>query len=355
MSIRATNWVWGLNDLPNAAVKLVLMKYADHAHDDGTHTWQSIEKVATYALCSVRSAQRHVAWLIEHGYMREGDQSVIPSTYDPRHRPIAYELAMSEGRRAEWEALNAAGANGRREAAKAAGTRGGLTSAQVRRGDNLAPLKVASTASDSRGDKMAPPGGDKMAPLEGLRGDTADDSGVTNETPRGDTGVTQTTQEPSIEPSPDSSLRSESAAEPLPGTGEQQPDPNRMRGKALTAKAQEVTEAWWEWIEAEGHEKPAQSFVACRGVVKAAIGNGLPDRDIRKALAVLTQEGRAVSGGTLQTALRQVRGEPDRRGLRRGYDDVATWGEYDPNQQPEPESEEELERIFGPPRTGTNG
>ena len=62
----------------------------------------------------------------------------------------------------------------------------------------------------------------------------------------------------------------------------------------------------------------AQSFLAIRGVLRTALGNGL-DRDaVAQALDKLAAEGRAISGGTLQIALQQIR-QPHLRVVSGGY------------------------------------
>lgn len=76
-----------------------------------------------------------------------------------------------------------------------------------------------------------------------------------------------------------------------------------LKGKKLTDLAQMVTKAWWDWITDQGHEKPAQSFIACRGVVRAALGNGVAPKKIKVGLAKITKEGRAVSGASLTIAM----------------------------------------------------
>lgn len=157
---------------------------------------------------------------------------------------------------------------------------------------------------------------------------------------------------------PDPSLRSESAAsdeaqsdaltEQEQTTGRDE-DGKPLRGKKLTALAQTVTKDWWDWIEREGHDKPAQSFIACRSVVKTALANGHEPKKIKNGLAKITGECRAVSGGSLTIAMGD---KPDgSQGMRRGYDDVATWGKYDPDATVETPSEEELDALFGPDPT----
>lgn len=136
MSWQASTWALNLK-LGNSTRKLVLMGYADHAHQDGKNAFIGVETVATYAECDKRTVQRHIRWLLEHGYMREGDQSLV-SDFDPRYRPIVYELAMDDSTREQWEIDHASGGNARRAAAAAAGVKGGKATAKAR-GDNLSP------------------------------------------------------------------------------------------------------------------------------------------------------------------------------------------------------------------------
>lgn len=133
-------------------------------------------------------------------------------------------------------------------------------------------------------------------------------------------------------------------------------DGKPLRGRKLDALAQQVAAAWWEWIDAEGHSKPAQSFIACRGIVRAALGNGIPPKQVKTGLAKITVEGRAVSGASLQIAMQATGGTT---GLRRGaYDDVATWG--DRSTQPEQDAAIDhaaaiRARTQQPTQTGTAG
>jgi hypothetical protein len=72
------------------------------------------------------------------------------------------------------------------------------------------------------------------------------------------------------------------------------------------AAADELTADFWE----RHHTNTAQSFIAVRGIVRTAIANDLPRDDVARALDRLANEGRAISGGTLTTALTQIRGAP---------------------------------------------
>jgi hypothetical protein len=266
VSINATNWVWGIT-LGNATRKLVLMRYADHAHADGTVAWVGIEKVATYAECDKRTAQRHVAYLVENGYMREGDQRHVEHL-PAKHRPIVYDLAMDEATRAEWEVLNAAGGNARRDAARAAGARGGAASAQVRRGDKMSPQEVESTPTESTGDKMSPQD----------RGDTTPPVGVTPEPPRGDTRVTQTTHESTTneEPSTSAPLRDADT-----GSDAAQPIAEKNQRADVAALCDRLS----EWIVKNGSKRPNTTTKAWRDEARLLLD--VDGRDLTKALALI--------------------------------------------------------------------
>lgn len=67
--------------------------------------------------------------------------------------------------------------------------------------------------------------------------------------------------------------------------------------------ADELTAAFWE-----RHGKGrAQPFLAVRGVIRAAIGNGVERNDLARALDLVAREGRSVSGATLDIALGNIR------------------------------------------------
>lgn len=220
MSINASNWVWDLK-FGNATRKLVLLRFADHAHADGTASYCGIPKVADFAECDERTVKRHIKWLVENGYMREGDQELVAHLARNK-RPVVYDLAMSEPTRAQWEVLNAAGGNTRRESAKVAGQKGAEKRAANKAagttaggGDNLSPQDVVSSPAV---------GGDKMSPHVG--GDTRGQSGVTEGPVGGDTGVTQTTQQttPGNHPSIGAEPIETAAASPSPAAAVPSPD-----------------------------------------------------------------------------------------------------------------------------------
>lgn len=64
MTIRAMNWAWGV-ELP-PAMKLVLLKLADRANDDG-ECWPGMDVVAEACGVSVRSVMRYIQQMEEMG------------------------------------------------------------------------------------------------------------------------------------------------------------------------------------------------------------------------------------------------------------------------------------------------
>jgi hypothetical protein len=176
----------------NGIRKLILLGYANHADKHGRGAYPSTRTIADYAECDVRTVQRHLRWLIERGYMHEGDQQMVDHL-DPRYRPIVYDVAMTAEQVHHWAA--AAGPDsGNRARAAQAGRRGGRASSQLSRGDNLPPLPENASPQVSKGDNLSP--------LDnGSRGDIDGDSGVTDRAVRGDIRVTRTVIEPSLEPS----------------------------------------------------------------------------------------------------------------------------------------------------------
>lgn len=69
MSIKAMNWAWDIRLQP--AVKLVLLKLADRANDDG-ECWPGQESIATACDMSERSVMRHIGFLERVGILSVG-------------------------------------------------------------------------------------------------------------------------------------------------------------------------------------------------------------------------------------------------------------------------------------------
>lgn len=330
MSIPATNWVWS-QTVGNSNRKLVLLKFADHAHDDGTAAYCGIPKVAKFAECDERTAKRHVKWLYEHGYLTEGDQELV-SHFPTNKRPIVYNLAMSEQVRAEWEVLNTAGGATRREHATAAGKKGAekraanrAASAQVSGGDNLSPQDIASTP---------PVGGDKMSPQDG--GDSTVQSGVTDQPVGGDTGVTQTTQEPSLGTT-HFPTATPTVGSPAAAGSTAPPDGGRQRGTRIPEDfaRNHITAEMVEWAR-----------TTCPSVDGRAVTEAFVDH----WKAVPGQRGLKLDWPA--TWRNWLRTEEGRNASRRpgssrtaAYRDESVWGNQPGGQ--EPMSEEEADRVFG--------
>lgn len=78
--------------------------------------------------------------------------------------------------------------------------------------------------------------------------------------------------------------------------------------------ADDLTVAFWERYKTT----TAQSFIAVRQILRGAIGNGMDRDDLARAIDLLGKEGRAISGGTITTALGQIRA-PRLRAVPGGY------------------------------------
>lgn len=338
MSINVSNYVWDLT-FGNATRKLVLLRFADHAHDDGTASWCGIPKVAKFAECDERTVKRHVKWLYEHGYLTEGDQELV-AHYPKNKRPIVYNISLSDAQRAEWEVLNASGGATRRERATAAGFKGSeqraankaaaeAANGQVSGGDNLSPQEVASTPVV---------GGDNLSPQVG--GDTGGQLGVTDEPIGGDTGVTQTTLETTPGNHPSSSAEPITAeptspaalvAAPSPdGSGKKEPRATRIPADfATTGVSAEMVEwARTECPDVDGRVETA-NFID--------YWNSKGGKDARK-----TDWKR-----TWQVWFRTAQQRHTERTKARGksYSNVDTWGT-----QPggaEPMTKAEADKLFG--------
>lgn len=76
----------------------------------------------------------------------------------------------------------------------------------------------------------------------------------------------------------------------------------RTSGPKPRTPADELTDAFWE---RHGHGQ-TQSWVAIRGVLRTALGNGVERDELARALDLLAREGTAISGGTLQTARKRI-------------------------------------------------
>lgn len=80
----------------NPLRKLVLVKLADNANDDG-ECWPSYQKIADTCEISRRSAINHIKWLEEHGFLI----SCARKDADGMNRTNIYKLTIAEGKNAD--------------------------------------------------------------------------------------------------------------------------------------------------------------------------------------------------------------------------------------------------------------
>lgn len=80
-------------------------------------------------------------------------------------------------------------------------------------------------------------------------------------------------------------------------------DGNLLTGHRMEQVTNIITQAWWDWAAAQ-NALPTQGFPAIRGIVRTALRNGVPPKRVKSGLARLTQDGRPVTGPSLQMAMR---------------------------------------------------
>lgn len=96
---------------------------------------------------------------------------------------------------------------------------------------------------------------------------------------------------------PKSPYESPESQDSSAASGSQQQKPNKHQ------VADDLTAAFWEH-----HGKGrAQPFIAVRGIVRTAIGNGVDRDDLARALDRVARDGFSVSGATLDIALGKIR------------------------------------------------
>jgi len=87
------SWVWEHAPVSGNEL-LILLAIADHASDDGSDAWPSIETLAKKCRLSERTIQRAIKSLAERGQIRVGRQQGGPSYLGPRQRPNVYTIVM---------------------------------------------------------------------------------------------------------------------------------------------------------------------------------------------------------------------------------------------------------------------
>ena len=159
------------------------------------------------------------------------------------------------------------------------------------------PLPNPSTAQQTPAEPVADPPGNPSGTLSGTPPTRAH-------------APARAQVSPTPSPSPTSKTASGTANEPPPVAPVADADkPHDTTDTDTPAKppnkhkvADDLTAAFWE----HHRERTAQSFIAIRGIVRTALANGLDRDQVAHALNQLALEGRAISGGSLTTALGQL-------------------------------------------------
>lgn len=269
------------------AAKVILMAYADAAKDDGTAAWPGNDLLAAYAQCSERTVQIHRAWLIEQGYLREGNQAHPDLLrYPADRRPIAYDVAISEEQRSQWAAQRAVGPRGLRDRYAAAGRKGAeRTNTDRQRGEDSAPRR--SGKPHERGEEFCGDGAKLTAPkpTHGTNpGSFASGQPSVNGTPVGvasraddrEPSGSETPPESGPLSDPDPSSREQGAS----GTVVQFLSPPLRLSRLTDAeKVQKLTAAWISIVREEKGCEPTREWIRAVGrAIRANVDRGLSNR-----------------------------------------------------------------------------
>jgi len=167
MSVLLMAQAWQVK-LANAARKLVLVKLADNANDEG-RCWPSYAYLAAQCEMSERSVIRHINDLVLTGFIKRTHRYGGAQF----NKTNIFQLTIEAGNIDKLKSLKAANKAANNEPKKV----------EVR-GDNLSCREIETEVTN-----------------ETRRGDKQGMVGVTNTTFRGDTGSPRTIKEPSTEPS----------------------------------------------------------------------------------------------------------------------------------------------------------
>lgn len=137
MSIEAVAWALSVPVGGNA--KVILLGLANHAHNDGTEAYPSLDTLATYAHCDRSTARRNVRRL-------EADGWIAADGVGPRGQ-TKYRLAMGEPFSAKGGEMPPAGGEASASQGGGTGARGGVAPAPPE--PSIEPSKNQSTASSA--------------------------------------------------------------------------------------------------------------------------------------------------------------------------------------------------------------
>jgi hypothetical protein len=141
MSVRAQQWAAARIEL-DPATRWTLWHLADFAHEDGTAAFPSARRLAERTGATERTVRRHLAELVRLRFIEDGDQ-LLTSHYQTNRRPHVWDLRLNPG---QPSALASAGGPG--------------------------------PVDNSR------PGVSRVAPQDGVRGDTGGITGVSYVSPK---------------------------------------------------------------------------------------------------------------------------------------------------------------------------
>lgn len=99
MSIKAMTWAMQEAPVEDAGPAHVLLVLADHANDDGTGAFPSVDTIAWKTRMGERTVQRHLRALEKQGLIRKGNQK-LAELYIEREdrRPTVYDLDLTRCR-----------------------------------------------------------------------------------------------------------------------------------------------------------------------------------------------------------------------------------------------------------------
>lgn len=93
MSFLANEWASEAAPVADTYERIILMKLARHANDDGTGAWPSVSSMARAALCDPETVRRRLRAMKKRGLVAFGDQRHV-SHYRADRRPTVYDLLI---------------------------------------------------------------------------------------------------------------------------------------------------------------------------------------------------------------------------------------------------------------------
>jgi Helix-turn-helix domain len=283
-----------LLDLGDAHRKLIFLTYADYANEDGSTTWATARQLSVRSNCSTRTVRRHVMWLLENGWLREGEQDSISDGWKkrpPASRPIVYDMTTDEDTRRRWAAEYKPG---KRAEAAAYGLDGALV-ANASRGDDadipdVADILTPTPASAANG-QVAVADTESATPSGGCFGVTHPLTDEWQAPPDAQESANTFLALPGGDPSSrcDASHRNGGAGNGAAGA-QVRSRPKRQRtartpeDQALFEQASDIANRWWKHRK-EGGVIVGDRFVGLRdGVILAALRGGATVRQVENAL-----------------------------------------------------------------------